>query len=650
VEVTDSSKAAVCVEATIVTSGTGTFTCTLQTGKAAPFLVVVTDPSGARPPMISVAATTPTPGTPLTVNATPLTTAIVGQLASSGNALDVVADRTLVNLTALQSVKANVLAQLAPTLTALGAPAGYDPFSTQIVAATGSQAGNTADAVIDTLRFSTVNGVTQVSTIDNPDAAVPVAGAHTANPPQLPAPSATVTSLAAAMRLLGNALNSCFAQPVAARVVAVTDHPDSQGGPDVTKSAPQCEGIVTDAYLMNGYSGGQHFYGLLNDPAMVGAKWSIPEVTRFIDDTTAADNDRAVVNMRYVDANGIAGNVFTVAQKFPGTSTSERPTDWWLHGNQQPVDTSVRSYIRRFEQLAPNPGTAPFANAAASRYESGLNVFINMTGPKSSGMRAARVKGPGLPAAGVVYTRPDPSICTQQNWMNVRRKDGLTDPASATFAADVGNIFHLQRTQGLTGAAATTVRPLPNAGLSNTTQFPQWAHPLDYGAPLGSTDFIDFSTLQANSVYQVEIFYDGETAPRYTMSKTMVTAVVPATHGGDLQWTALAGGALAYLDPAGPLAATQSSMNLSWTANPFAEPVASAGVYTFTAAGSVNQGQVAVAKGATTAVAAAPGSTGACDAGTNFGPLTGDGTTGRGIQIRYRTVDGSYKDSFTRYN
>jgi len=651
VEVTDSSKASVCTEATITTSGTGDFTCTLQSGKSAPFLVVVTDPSGARPPMVSVATGTPAAGTPLVVNATPLTTAIVGQLASGGDALAVVADRSLLSLSALASIKTNVLAQLAPTLTALGAPAGYDPFSTQIVAATSNQAGNTADQVIDALRFSSVNGVNEVSTVDHPDGAVPVAGAATTNPPQLPAPSASVTSLASSLRLMTTALNQCFALPVATRVVAAnTGIPASQGGPEVTESAPECDGIVIDGYLHNGYSGGQNFYGVLTDPAMVGAKWAVPEVMRFVDDATAADADRAVLNMRYVDANGVAGNLITVIQKFPGTSTTARPSDWWLYGNQQALDSSIRPFIRLNDQLAPNPGTAPFANASSTRYESGLNIYINKDGPNSTGMRAARVKGPGLPPAGVVYTRPDPAICTDQTWMNVRRKDGLTDPASATFSTDIGNIFRLQRTDGITGASATTVRPNPNAGNTNTGAFPAWAHPLDYGAPVGATNYIDFSALKANTLYTFEIYYDGETAPRYTLSKTLLAPVVPATRGGNLQWIALTPGALAYLNPADLLGATQASMNLAWTANPFAESIQSAGVYTFGAAGSVNQGLVGVARGATSAVANAPGATGACDAGTNFGPLTSDGTSGRTIQLRYRMLDGSYKDSMTRYN
>jgi hypothetical protein len=649
VSVTDSAKASVCTEATIVTSGVGSFTCTVVAGKTAPFLVVVTDPSGAYAPMVSIVGSTPASGTPLVVNATPLTTAIVSQLAPNGDALALVADPSLMNVNTLNAVRANVLAQLGPTLTALGAPAGYDPFSTPITAATGAQAGNTADKVIETLKFASVNGVTTVATIDNPTGAVALAGATTSNPAPLPAPSATVVSLSDALRLLSNALTTCFALPVSQRVLSVdTTIPASQGGPAVTSVAAACQDITRTGYRHNGFIDGQAFYGLLNDASMVGAKFNPPEIMRFIDDTTAADADRAVLNLRFTDANGVAGNVITVGQKFPGTSTTARPTDWWLYGNQQPADTSIQAFVRRSEQLAPNPGTAPFANAGASRYESGLNIFINKDGPGSTGLRAARVKGPGLPPAGVVMTRLDAAICSEQNWMNIRRKDGLTDAASATPAADVGNIFRLQRTVGLAGADATAVRPNPNAGNTNTTAFPNWAHPLDYGAAVGATNYIDFSQLSANTTYSFELFYDGETTARYTLSKTLLTPVVPSTRGGNLQWIALTQGTLDYLNPANALGAAQSSMNLAWTANPYAETIRSAGVYTFGGA-TINQGQVGVARGATSAVANAPGA-GGCTGGTSFPALTSDGTASRGIQLRYRMLDGSYKDSFSRYN
>jgi len=644
VSVTDSARSNVCEEATIVTSGTGTFQCTVLAGKSAPFLVVVTDPTGGYAPMVSVVTTTPAVGSSIVANATPLTTAIVAQVAPGGNPLSLVADPSRLDLGALAAATTNVLTQLAPVLSALGSPTDYNPFTTQLVAATPTQGGNTADQVIETLKFSTVNGVTLVGTIDNPAGAIPLAGATTASPTPLPAPSTAVLSLSESLRILTNALNGCFALPVAARVLSTdTSIPTAQGGPAVTSFAPECQRITHPAYLNSGYSTGQRFYALLNDPTMVGARFNPPEILEFIDDATSADNDEVILNIRFVDANGVAANLLDTARKLPGTSSTARPTDWWLYGNQQVVDSYVRSFIRRNEQFAPNPGTAPFANASASRFESGIEIFVNKDGPGSTGLRAARVKGPGLPPAGIVLTRLNPVIVTDQTWLVIRRKDGLTDTASATFASDVGNIFRLQRTQGVTGTAAVTVRPNPNAGISDNTSFVAWAHPLDYGAAPGATNYIDFGQLRANSVYQFEYFYDGETVPRYTYSnKRMVTSVIPATQAVNLQWIELTPATLGFLNPASPLAAELPSLALAWTANPFAETIGSAGVYTFGGGVSVNDAIVPVARGATTATAVAPG--------PNFRALTNDGTSSRTIQLRYRMLDGRFKDSTTRFN
>ena len=644
VRITDTAGASVCLESTIVTTDTGAYSCTLQGGKTAPFIVVVTDPSGARAPMVSVGTSTPGPGTPLTVNVTPITTAIVAQLAPDRSALSVVANPSLLDTAALGNITAKVVGQLADVLAALNAPAGYDPFSTPITAATASVSGNTADRIVDLLQITTVDGVTTVATIDRPADAVPLADATTGTPPTLPAPGSTVITLADAIKRAAAAFNACFSLPPAQRALASnTGIPATEGGPEVTEVASDCEDIAHAGYLHNGYRAGQQFYGLLHDSAMTGAQFSLPEVMWFIDDSTSEDRDRVVVNIRYVDANGNAGNIITVAIKLTGTATPDRNTDWWLWGNQQPVDTALRAFVRRSQQLAPNPGTAPFANAGASRYESGIEIFVNKDGPGSSGMRAARVTGPGLPASGVVLTRPDPALVVEQSWLNIKNKNGNTDPAVATPAGDVSNIFRLQRTMGLSGTEATTLRPNPNANNGNNTAFVNWAHPLDYGAAAGATDYIDFGALKALTSYTFEIFYDGETTPRHTFSKTLLTPVVPATRAGSMQWVPLTEATLGFLDPAGAQAGAAASTTLAWTANPYAETIRSAGVYTFGGGLTVNQGLVGVARGATSAVANAPD-------GATFRALTSDGTSSRTIQLRYRMLDGSYKDSTARYN
>lgn len=651
VTVTDSTGASVCTESAIVTSGIGAYACTLQAGKSAPFVVVVTDPSGAHPALVSIATTTPAVGTPLVVNATPLTTAIVAQMAG-GDALAVKTTASLIDTAKLETIKTNVLAQLGDVLTTLGAAAGYDPFSTPITAATASVSGNTADQVIDLLQIHTVAGVITVSTVDNPAAAVALADASATVAPKLTAPSAAATSLSEAMRLLAPALNKCFAVAAAQRALATNTALDANdGGPEVTATATDCQDITHPDYLHNGYRAGQAFFGLLTDSAMDGAVFSAPELLQFLPASDANAADRAIINVRYTDKNGVAGSIVTLARKFAGSSaTSGRATDWYLYGNQQVVDTSVQPFVRRNEQFAPNPGTGAFANASGSRYESGINIFVNKDGPKSAGMRAAKVTGPGLPPAGLVYTPPDPSICSEQNWLNIRRKDGNTDPSAATFAADTSNIFRLQRTVGLTGSDATTVRPNPNANNSNATGNIAWAHPLDYGAAVGATNYIDFSALKANTTYHFEIYYVGETAPRYTFNKTMVAPVVPAVNAGGLPWIALAPATLPYLDPANTLGGAVDTVALAWVANPFAETIRSAGIYSFGNGSSVNQGQIAVARGATSVTGHAPGTDAGCASGTTFRALTTDGSSSRTVQLRYRMLDGSYKDATWRYN
>ncbi len=650
VAITDAEKANACVQTTIVTTAVGGFTCSLIPGVKAPFLVVVTDPSGGHAPLVGLAPVAPAAGGSLVVNATPLTTAILGQLAG-GDALALVDQRTLIDTAKLDTIKTKVLQQLGSVLTAISAPAGYDPFTTPIVAATGSSAGNTADQLIDLLQISKTNGVTTIATIDNTAAAVPLADA-TSEAQAVPTPAPAVTTLADALRLLAPALNRCFAVPAARRVVASdTSIPAHLGGPDVTQVAAECEDIVHVDYLHNGYHSGQAFYGLMNDATMDGAVFAATELLQYLPATTPGGAERAIVGMRYVDKNGVAGSVRTVARRFEGSATSSgRGTDWYLYGNQQPIDSAIRPYIRRTEQFAPNPGSGAFASASASRYETGIEIFINKDGPGSAGMRAARVTGPGLPPAGLVYTRPDPSICTVQSWLNIRRKDGLTDPSSANFAADVSNIFKLQRTVGLAGSDATTVRPNPNAGNSNSTQFMAWAHPSDYGAAPGATGYIDFSALKANITYQIEVFYDGESTPRHTITKTMGAPVVPAVNGAGMRWLALTADTLKYLDPASPLGAAQSEITLAWTANPYAETIRSAGIYSFNADGSVNQGLIDAPRGVTSVVGRAPGASAGCAPGTAFPALSADGSSSRTLQLRYRMLDGSYKDATWRYN
>ena len=92
------------------------------------------------------------------------------------------------------------------------------------------------------------------------------------------------------------------------------------------------------------------------------------------------------------------------------------------------------------------------------------------------------------------------------------------------------------------------------------------------------------------------------------------------------------------------MAAATATINLGWTANPLAETINAAGVFTSANGLVVDQGLVGVARGATGAVAHAPVAAG------SFPALSSDGTSSRNLQLRYRMLDGSYKDTTSRYN
>ena len=95
-------------------------------------------------------------------------------------------------------------------------------------------------------------------------------------------------------------------------LAANTSIPATQGGPEVTLLGDACQGHWHPDYKNSGYRAGQRHYGLLRDSTMTGATFSLPEIMLYVDDTSAADNDVAVLNFRFVDANGIALNTIEV--------------------------------------------------------------------------------------------------------------------------------------------------------------------------------------------------------------------------------------------------------------------------------------------------------------------------------------------------
>ncbi|MGE8367566.1 hypothetical protein [Cupriavidus sp.] len=634
VAITDSAGASPCQEAAVTTSALGTYTCTLKAGEVAPFFVVVTDPTGNTAPLVSVSTVTPAAGAKLTLNATPLTTAIVAQLSADGNPLTVVSGKT-VDAAALQKVTANVVAQLASVLAAIGAPASYDPFSTAITAATAAGVGNTADQVLDIVKVVTdpATGKLALTTVDNPTPIAIATAASTGG--TLAAPPAAVAALPQAAQAVAKGLSACFALPVAQRVTSSNANLSaSQGGPEVDGVASACQNIAADSsnaagidFLQNGFYFGQLLYGILTSDTMTGAQFSVPEIMAFYPAaSTASGRDEAIFNIRYLDAAGNPGNIITTARNIANGATSAHPSSWWLVGNQQPVDVTVKLQIRRVEQM--NPGFSK-SNNSYSHFQNGIQFLINATGPGSvvnnAPLSYARVTGPGLPSNGIVYIAPVPAE-VGQTYMDVSNKTG-TVPVTAQCGNEFSPPspsyncpnFWFSRTAGLSGSAASTLAGNPASLV--------WAQ---------AADNADASKVVKGAKYRIELFHGTNTTPTYSYNKTLLSDLVPATQGVNLPWNTLGSKSLAALDPSNAsLAGAQTSLTADWVQNVSAQQIGSVAV-SVDSNGTWSTSMPAP-KGATSIV-------------VNAAVPAFSANATRGLLFGYRMLDNSNKSAVYTYN
>lgn len=541
-----------CTEATVTTSELGSYTCTLKAGESAPFFIVVTDPTGNTPPLVSIATTTPVAGTPLLVNATPLTTAIVAQL-NGGDALGVVNKKSLYGLDDFNKIKANVIAQIKAAVTAIDpALSNYDPFTTSITAATAGSTGNTADQVLDVIKITkTENGALALATIDNP---TPVAvSTALIKGTAVAAPTTNVSDLAQGAQLLAQALKTCFTQAVSTRVKLDANN-------DIKEVSAEClkitdTGTGLPAYLQNGYNAAQSFYPLLTSKAMTGAQFSTPEIMVFYPADSNNPRDRAVLNIRYIDNLGNPGNRITAAQNLPSSKTTGHPSNWWVTGNQHSYDLTIASEIRRNKNFYKGP-TGSFWN--------GMAIYINgnSSAPHSSAYDSAQVTGPGLPTEGLWYVR---SAASGQFAITTVRSP--TPQPTATLASSMicpaCSSFWMSKTMGLSLPAAATLDTNPT---TPPYKF-QWGSASD-----GSYNGASGTRPSKGAVYVFKIYNNGTLVA--TEKRIILTDLVAATQEVNVPWNSIGSKTTAALDVTNTaLNGTQTSLPIDWTQSPSAEQI-----------------------------------------------------------------------------
>lgn len=659
VQVLDRTGASACSDSNVRTDAQGRYSCNLTPGSLAPMVVVVTDPAGLLGPLVSVLVQKPASGETATANVTPLTTAVVAQVAGPDrNPYAFFESPALLaglDTAALGVVSSNLVAQLASVLPTLGLDPSFDPLTTTIVG--GSGAG--ADGLLDLVRVSFVNGGIELSNALNPTApSVPMAGTDTSVVATLSAP-VTVTGGFAISELdvFQAEMQRCFAVP------STTRAPNHNTATLVlTGAAKECKNFFASAgdvpnvdldFLNNGYGPEAYFYRSFTSEFMDDARFNRPELMRF----EPRDNGRhmALLNLKYTDAAGFPGNFLLVATKFPSSRPAGQ-SQWWLTGNQRLVDASITTDVRRRDQTLTDFDT--YQNAGVGRFDNGLRIAIrrgSLATPNNpnTGIWYVRVRGPALPTAGMVLA--DLPIAAASDLMGFLNADGLIPAGPQQLAgAGASSTLRLQRTVGLEGTAARTVRPNPNVAnpLSSVVSFGlNFAHPNMYGQTPSSTWVLDVSGVVPWASYTFEAF-DGNstTTPLHTWTARLVAPLVPADQAVFQPWHGRGASTTQFLTLGAPAVGT---VTVDWVNNPLAQRVQTVWAQSYlnssNAAGATVSDEVfsdfvSVPRGATAALVTAAGT------GAQWQSLVPPTTTSRIVTLQYQMLDGSRKQEQRFFN
>lgn len=546
------------------------------TGMKAPLIVTATVSSGdaVRVYRALVGADTAA-GTTGHANVTHLTDAIVALASSDGSTP---AEFTNVDKlkgldqAQLEKAKNLIKAVLKDLATSLG-DAAYDPVTTTFTA-DGTSSG---DKLLDMVKASVdQNGVTlrnawvpaaagAAGAASN--AAVTLKDANAAPPAALPV--ATVSDNITAFDGWVAAVNKCLALPQAQRVSV-----DANGAP--TAFLGDCAKIAgfSSAYLHNGYTLLQYWGGQLRNWIPDGAVMGRPEVLGFF--KTDAGDDTAIVRLSYSSPKG-GGSYFETAHKLSGV--------WAIEGNQRKYDASIVIRVARTTDVSTNPFT-PYNGPDAGKnvgwfnaYAPRIHMVFNQSGPNAADVYAVRVKGPGLPAAGIVLARS--KSCGTGDYLVAYRNDGSL-PAAPALGATV-----MPMPTDATSSRYTLGVAQNGKAYTGTDFYNEWRGRNSDGTPstanttmMAPAPGVDLSTIPPLARYVFEVFKAGSSTPADTFTARAVTRPVSAEFAAKLPWAEPTADALQYLKPSNTaLAAELDSASLSWTVPAGGPPVGSAYVF-----------------------------------------------------------------------
>ncbi len=333
--------------------------------------------------------------------------------------------------------------------------------------------------------------------------------------------------------------------------------------------------LFTSNYMRNSRNFEEDFRNLFSETggsSVVGSVARNPVVlaVRASPGSSVNDSTSVEITVRQPRTGPLAGNRATPVEyikliefRRDDALSASPAVNWLAHGNQRPFDASTSTrYVRRVQN---NPAMqADVLGQSPSRNESHLQFSLNTrrfdVATKAyvdAGIRAVRIKGPGLPVAGLVMT---PSRVPGVATLAVHNKVGSI-PLAATVSVSTGDSFGLNWS-GLNGQALAQAWPSTSVQYADT--------------PLAS-----FAGLGAFASYTTEVFRVGSANPSvadstFTMANVSEVAA-PASRAGVAVHDLSPSSALVTA-PAPAVTAPATSVKIRWINNPNAAPVSFARV------------------------------------------------------------------------
>lgn len=544
------------------------------TGLTAPFLLKASGSFGDSVKEYSaLMVSAPKTGETSTANITPLTHALVTMVSSDGTSPNEFSD--ISKLKALDSTKLNAAlgtlqAALKDVLTDAGLSNTFDPVTVSFKA----DRTTAADVLLDTIKVSVsdqgvslTNARVPASDTDSNSATATVTlkgpSASTITP--LPKPTVSQDDLKALDSFVKDA-NACLALAPTARVSK-----DSNGNYTFLGACDAVSGFDRANYLAYGYSLSQLWGMRLLEQIPANSKLLTPEFLLFTD-----NGNKAIVKLASTSPDG--GRVYfeTAAKSSDGS--------WKIIGNQRKYDASIGVRLYRQTDLSTNGWTIPstYTNSADAgknvgnfnAYTSRLSFGFNQSGPYGSNVYAVRVKGPGLPASGIVLSRS--SACGTSDYLAFYSNNGVLPSLSVASSS--------MTTTSATNSWTLDVQKFGDT-YKGTDFYNQYRGMTSTGLPSTSTSnniaasAVNMKSIPDFALYKWEVFTTSGGNPD-TFTSRIITRPLAASEGSKQPWASFSKDTLGYLDPSNTLSAELSDATLSWALpNSKAPAVTSAYVY-----------------------------------------------------------------------